>query len=79
MALIAKFTERRSASVGWRSEVECGYAVGEKDGTRVLHLETYGSSSRSIPGKVSQSLEIDEQRAKELVAILRQAFPGLEA
>lgn len=79
MALIRRFTERRSTRVGWRSEVECGYTIGEFDGTPVVHLETYGSSARAIPGKVSQSLEIDQERARELVLILRKAFPRLEA
>lgn len=77
MALITKFAERRSAKVGWRSEVECGYNVGEHDGRRVLRLETYGSSSRQIPGKVSQSIEIDEDAARELVRILHKAFPSV--
>ena len=77
MALITQFTERRSASIGWRSQVECGYNVGEHHNRRVLHLETYGSSGRQIPGKVSQSIQLDEAAAANLVRILRQAFPAL--
>jgi hypothetical protein len=40
-------------------------------------LETYGSNSRAIPGKVSQSIELDEAGAAELMSIIGQAFPGL--
>jgi hypothetical protein len=77
MALIRNFKERPGIRVGWRSEVECGYTVGEHAETRVIHLETYGSTERAIPGKVSQSLEIDEDAARELISILRAAFPSL--
>lgn len=76
MALIKSFTHRPGATVGFRTEVECGYATGTVKGRQVLHLETYGSSSRAIPGKVSQSLELDEQGARELIQILRDAFPS---
>lgn len=57
--------------------MECGYVVGQTDDRTILHLETYGSSSRAIPGKVSQSIELDEA-ASELMTVLRRAFPRLE-
>lgn len=78
MALIVRFSERPNANIGWRSEVECGFSLGTVGDRRILHLETYGSNARNIPGKVSESLELDEEAAKELVEILRRAFPGLE-
>jgi hypothetical protein len=77
MALIRNFKQTPGKPVGWRSEVECGWTLGDHAGTRVVHLETYGSSERAIPGKVSQSLELDERAASELIAIFRKAFPGL--
>jgi len=77
MALIRTFKQRTDANVGYRSEVECGWTAGSVAGRPVLHLETYGSSQRAIPGKVSQSLELDEDAARELLAILRRTFPGL--
>jgi hypothetical protein len=52
-------------------------ARGESHGKRLLHLETYGSDEREIPGKVSQAIEIDIDGARELQRILRTAFPGL--
>jgi hypothetical protein len=77
MALISSFVHKPNARAAFRTEVECGWVVGEHDGRPVLHLETYGSSSRSIPGKVSQSIELDEGAARELMTILRGAFPRL--
>lgn len=77
MALIRKFVRTPGAHLGWRTEVQCGYSVGQVDDKRILHLETYGSSTRQRPGKVSQSLEFDEAAARELLHILRSSFPKL--
>ena len=55
-------------------EVDCTYLVFEEGGDTYLQLDTYGSSSRSIPGKVSQSLQLNEAGAKELRKLLRQTF-----
>jgi hypothetical protein len=77
VAFIRRFVEKPHASISWRSEVECGFTIGRRGNKNVLHLETYGSGARQIPGKVSQSLELDETGARELLRILRRAFPGL--
>lgn len=58
------------------THVECGYLVF-KDNRRgtVLQLDTYGSDTRQDRGKQSQTLQLDEDQAKELVKILNNAFP----
>src|SRR4051812_19560559 len=66
MALITSFEHRPDAGMNYRSEVRCGYSVGHVGQTKILHLETYGSASRAIPGKVSQSVELDEEAARAL-------------
>ena len=75
MARIGRF-EKTTSDRGrlHRTEVECGYAVLNFGGKRYLQLETYGSSDRKIPGKVSQTLQLDAERAAELEKILRLAF-----
>lgn len=78
MALIRGFEHRPGGRVAFRTEVECGWRVSDADGKRLLHLETYGSDERDIPGKVSQSLELDLAGAQELLRILKTAFPDLE-
>jgi hypothetical protein len=75
MALIQKFEHLGNGPVGFRTEVECGWRVGNVSGARILHLETYGSAERERTGKVSQAIELDEKRARELQEILRIAFP----
>jgi hypothetical protein len=78
MALIRRFEHTPGGRVAFRTEVECGWRVGDAGGRKLLHLETYGSKDRDIPGKVSQSLELDISGARELQRILRTAFPNLD-
>ena len=44
-----------------------------KPGPQILQLETYASD-----GTTSQVLQIDVERANELMAIIKQVFPGLQ-
>ena len=74
MALIRRFVARPDARYAYRTEVECGYTVGEVGGEKILHLETYGSKQRAIPGKVSQSIELDRDAALELVQLIQKTF-----
>jgi hypothetical protein len=77
MALIRKFEELSAGYIGFRSEVDCGWRIGDARGRRVVHLETYGSATREKRGKVSQAVELDQASAAALVSILRRAFPGI--
>ena len=44
---------------------------------RYFVLETYGSEDREFPGKVSQSVQLDEEGAAHFIHILREEFPNL--
>jgi hypothetical protein len=77
MGLITRFVHRPDSQPNFRTEVECGWNATEVDGRTLLRLETYGSADREIAGKRSQSLELDEQAARELMTILKRAFRGL--
>jgi hypothetical protein len=55
----------------------CRHADFERDGRHYLQLETYGSDDREQPGKVSQTLQFDAEGARELVRIVKLAFPEL--
>lgn len=43
-------------------------------GKKYLQIDTYGSDDRQKPGKVSQSLQIDEEVAKRLIDIIKNEF-----
>ncbi|ORB04013.1 hypothetical protein BST33_03200 [Mycolicibacter minnesotensis] len=58
------------------SEVDCYFqVVDDADGTRLLHLSTFGSDGRASAPKSSQSIQIDEEMAHQLVALLVETFP----
>jgi len=56
------------------THVACKYLVSENQGKKVLQLNTYGSEDREIPGKLSQTLQFDEQSARQLFAVLQREF-----
>ena len=77
MALVRGFVHAPKDENRVHGEVECGYLCFTAHGETYLQLDTYGSKHRKIPGKVSQSLQLDADGARELMGILRRTFPGL--
>ena len=53
------------------------YYLFERDGRRLFQMNTYGRATRDMPEKVSQSIQLDERAARELVGILQRHF-GIE-
>lgn len=56
------------------TEVSAYYLVAELDGKKVLQINTYGSAGRDVPGKLSQTLQFNEQSAREIFAVLKKEF-----
>ena len=77
MAIVTRFFPVTKDRVGPAKTTECGFAVVELDGARYLLVESYGAADRKIPGKVSQSLHLNRERAAELKRLLEQHFPGI--
>ncbi|MEU4419027.1 hypothetical protein AB0F81_00225 [Actinoplanes sp. NPDC024001] len=77
MAVIGSFFPSKDGKGRHKTEVECGWQVLSHGGETYLQLSTYGSDQRKSEKKVSQTIQIDRARAKELVEILEQAFPDL--
>lgn len=59
------------------TEVDCEHQVIDNGKVRLLHLSTFGSDERASGHKPSQTLQLNEGAARELVKILTAAFPGL--
>ncbi|GJF12569.1 hypothetical protein NGTWS1803_22650 [Mycolicibacterium cyprinidarum] len=60
------------------TEVDCFYnVINEPDGERLLHLSTFGSDYRQSRPKSSQSIQIGEDIARELISLLEATFPGV--
>jgi hypothetical protein len=75
VALITTFEKRPLEPRRVHDAVVCGWAVREINGRRVVQLETYGSRDREFPDKVSQSIQLDADGARQLKRILEYAFP----
>lgn len=78
MAKIARFEGSPPAEQTRRhTDVLCGYRTVRFGDETLLQLDTYGSAERRIPGKTSQSLQLDATAAAELVRIIAATFPGV--
>ena len=78
MALVRVIEAVSKERHGVHGEVVCHSSMfSDERGRRYLQLDTYGSPGRSLPGKVSQSLQFDEAGARRLVELLEEAFPTL--
>ena len=77
MALLRDFNAVTKESQGPHAVVECGYSTFSAGGETYLQLDTYGSPERSIPGKISQSIQLDRDSAAKLKQILARTFPGV--
>ncbi|MFB9471498.1 hypothetical protein ACFFR3_18405 [Nonomuraea salmonea] len=60
------------------TEVECGYQTVSGPSGRYLQLSTYGSDGRQSEKKVSQTLQLDRERAAMLLKIIKETFPDLD-
>ena len=74
MALVTQFLKRDINRPSLHKEVQASISVVETDGKKLVQIDTYGRPDREIPGKVSQSLQLDERGAAELMAILKREF-----
>jgi hypothetical protein len=76
VAFVKEFAHALRKSVKLQpTQVVCRYAVAEvAHGQKVMQLDTHGSDHREIPGKVSQTLQLDEARARALWEILGREF-----
>lgn len=77
VALVERFEKLENGARRKHAPVHCGYRAFSEGGERLLQLDTYGSPERQIQGKTSQTLQLNAQSAKQLMSILREAFPGL--
>ncbi|MCF4138511.1 hypothetical protein L1856_20050 [Streptomyces sp. Tue 6430] len=77
MALIKEFQPVSSDTQRMHGQVTCGYRTFTANGQRILQLDTYGSTERMILDKISQSIQLDADAARELLKIIEASFPDL--
>jgi len=74
MALVRRLTRKQMDRNSLHEEVEATYSVFAWDDRTLLQIDTYGRADREIPGKKSQTIQIDEAAAQELFGILKTHF-----
>ena len=75
MALIRELKKVSLESRTHHTEADCTYSVvfGE-DGEKCLQLDTYGSGTRKMTGKKSQSMRFTPEALAQLMAIISTSF-----
>lgn len=75
MAIIRKLDPINLDRDSKHTEVNCTYAILEDDqGDKYLQIDTYGSATRKIPGKKSQSIRFSPEAINQLKEILKSKF-----
>ena len=74
MALIRQFLPSTMTRNSVHDEIEAKYAVFEYDNRVFVQIDSFGRSTREIPGKKSQTIQLDKVSATQLYKILRDAF-----
>ncbi len=74
MALIRQFLPSTMTRNSVHDEIEAKYAVFEYDNRVFVQIDSFGRSTREIPGKKSQTIQLDKESATQLYKILRDAF-----
>jgi hypothetical protein len=74
MAKITTFLEGQRDRYQAHDEISATYFSFERDGQHLLQIDTHGRDERQIPGKVSQSIQLDKEAAQQLVIIIKKTF-----
>lgn len=75
MALVKHLSQRSLERDAPHQEVDCTYTiVSDEQGQRYLQVDTYGSNSRKIRGKKSQSIRFSAQAVAQIKEIISGNF-----
>lgn len=74
MALISNFNAGARDRYTAHKPIEATYFVLGDGEAKLLQIDTHGTSEREIPGKVSQSIQLDHHSALQLFSVLKREF-----
>jgi hypothetical protein len=74
MALIKSFEHKSMDRNSVHDRIDATYTTFERDGRKFIQVDSYGRAEREMPGKTSQTFQLDEKSARELFDILRDCF-----
>ncbi len=55
-------------------EAPATYTVFDDDGVKYFQIDTYGRNDREFPEKISQSIQMDRDSARQLIRLLIETF-----
>ena len=74
MALIRRFEHKFMEKNSLHDEIEATYSTFERDGAVFIQIDTYGRDTREMPGKKSQTFQLDREGALALYNISKREF-----
>lgn len=74
MVDVSKMKQIEKQRVTVHSTARVTYSVFEDEGKRYFQIDTYGRSTRDMPEKISQTIQLDQQSAMKLISLLAEAF-----
>lgn len=74
MALIRKFERGTLKRNSIHDAIDAKYAIVRTDDRTFVQIDTFGRDSREIPGKKSQTIQLDKHSGLQLIKILKEAF-----
>jgi len=74
MALIREFKQKSMDRNSIHDEIGATYTVFERDDRVFVQIDSYGRPEREKPQSKSQTIQLDENGARQLVQILKSAF-----
>jgi hypothetical protein len=77
MAIVERLEKIDLTKEAKHSTVNCTYSIVNADGKKFLQIDTYGSLTRKMPGKKSQSLRFSPEAIQQLKSIIDSEFDEL--
>jgi len=74
MALLSKLEKKSPDRHSVHKPINGTYMAFSDSNKRYVQIDTYGSTTRQVPGKISQSIQLDEASAKQIWLILGKEF-----
>jgi len=75
VAIVRKLLRNELEKESRHTEVDCTYSIVESnDGIKYLQVDTYGSASRKMPNKKSQSIRFSPEAIQQLRKIITSEF-----
>ena len=74
MALVRQFSALHAERISAQQEVEARAGTVRIAGETFVVIKTYGKPGRKYPDMASQTIQLDQQGAEALIALLQKAF-----